>query len=167
MAKKNKKMVEEIPQDIKIAFNEFCIRELKLDISDDDKLCKIDEMDNSITLIKYNDKFLKCPDEYTIVRGDEIELNLLKNVRIMDSLLSSFLNDYQQRVGIEITSVFQSTHDKGSTGYCGFKYIENGKTKEIRSDDFMNECLRMFNLITKLNHTSHLYDFEIFDIMEG
>ena len=81
-------------------------------------------------------------------------------------LLSSFLNDYQQRVGIEITSVFQSTHDKGSTGYCGFKYIENGKTKEIRSDDFMNECLRMFNLITKLNHTSHLYDFEIFDIME-
>ena len=46
------------------------------------------------------------------------------------------------------------------------KYIENGKTKEIRSDDFMNECLRMFNLITKLNHTSHLYDFEIFDIME-
>ena len=167
MAKKKQKIIQEIPENIKIAFNDFCIRELKLDVSDDDRLCRIDETDNSITLIKYNDKFLKCPDEYTIIRGDELELNLLKNVRIMDSLLSSFLNDYQQRVGIEITSVFQSTHDKGATGYCGFKYIQNGKIKEQKSDDFINESLRMFNLITKLNHTSHLYDFKMFDIVEA
>ena len=52
MTKKNKKIVKEIPQDIKITFNEFCIRELKLDISDDDKLSKIEEIDNTITLIK-------------------------------------------------------------------------------------------------------------------
>ena len=95
MAKKKQKIIQEIPENIKIAFNDFCIRELKLDVSDDDRLCRIDETDNSITLIKYNDKFLKCPDEYTIIRGDELELNLLKNVRIMDSLLSSFLDEYE------------------------------------------------------------------------
>ena len=85
----------------------------------------------------------------------------------MDSLLSSFLDEYQQRSNIERFSVFQSTHDKGATGYCGFKYMQNGKIKEQKSDDFINESLRMFNLITKLNHTSHLYDFKMFDIVEA
>ena len=37
MAKKKQKIIQEIPENIKIAFNDFCIRELKLDVSDDDR----------------------------------------------------------------------------------------------------------------------------------
>lgn len=152
-----------ITQDLKCAFNDFCMRELKLDITDDDKVFYIDTNE----ILKYNDKFLKYPeDEYTIIRPDEIEFNLLKNSRIMDSLLSRFLDEYQHRVGIEITSVFQSTPNKGVDGYCAFTYLQNGKNVEYRSDNFKNESVRMFNLVTKLNNTSHLYDFEQFDVVE-
>ena len=152
-----------ITQDLKCAFNDFCMRELKLDITDDDKVFYIDTNE----ILKYNDKFLKYPeDEYTIIRPDEIEFNLLKNSRIMDSLLSRFLDEYQHRVGIEITSVFQSTPHTGVDGYCAFTYLQNGKNVEYRSDNFKNESVRMFNLVTKLNNTSHLYDFEQFDVVE-
>ena len=83
----------------------------------------------------------------------------------MESLLSRFLDDYQRRNNIEITSILQSPNP-GGDGYCAFTYLCNGKTLEYRSDSFKNESLRMFNLITKLNNTSHLYDFSIFDIVE-
>lgn len=158
MAKKNI-----ITQDLKCGFNDFCMRELKLDVTDDDKVYYSDTNE----ILKYNDKFLKYPEnEYATFRSDEIEFNLLKNARIMDSLLSRFLDEYQHRTGIEITSVYQSTRAKGADGYCGFTYIENGKNVEYKSDEFRNESVRMFNLITKLNHTTHLYDFKQFDIVE-
>ena len=152
-----------ITTDLKIAFNDYCMREMGLDITEDNRLYHID----SETILKYNDKFLKYPeDEYIMLRPDEIELNLLKNTRIMDSLLSIYLNEYQQRACIEITSTFQSTQTRGESGYCAFTYNVNGKNKEFRSDYFRNESVRMFNLITKLNKTSHLYDFNKFDIVE-
>lgn len=152
-----------ITTDLKISFNDFCMREMKLDITEDGRLYMMD----TDTILIYNEKFLKYPeDEYTLIRPNEIELNLLKNARIMDSLLSMFLDEYQRRAGIEISSIFQSTQNKGDKGYCGFIYIKDGKNSEFRSDIFKNESLRMFNLITKLNHTSHLYDFNMFDIVE-
>ena len=158
MAKKK----ELITYDIKCGFNDFCMRELKLDITDDDKVYYMDTNE----ILKYNDKFLKYPEsEYTNIRPDEIEFNLLKNTRIMESLLSRFLDDYQRRNNIEITSILQSPNP-GGDGYCAFTYLCNGKTLEYISDNFKNESLRMFNLITKLNNTSHLYDFSIFDIVE-
>ena len=46
-----------ITQDLKCAFNDFCMRELKLDITDDDKVFYIDTNE----ILKYNDKFLKYP----------------------------------------------------------------------------------------------------------
>lgn len=160
MATKKKQI---ITQDLKCAFNDFCMREMKLDVTDDDKVYDM----NTDTILKYNDKFLKYPEnEYTAIRPDEIEFNLLKNSRIMDSLLSKFLDDYQHRVGIEITSVFQSTPVRGDYGYCAFTYLQNGKNVEFRSNNYKNESLRMFNLITKLNHTEHLYEFDQFDIVE-
>ena len=56
--------------------------------------------------------------------------------------------------------------NKGVKGYTLFTYIENGVTKEYRSDMFINESVRTLNLITKLNKSSHLYDFNEFDIVE-
>ena len=39
-----------------------------------------------------------------------------------------------------------------------------GEIKEIRSDGFENESVRIFNLICKINKTEHLYDFNKFDV---
>ena len=156
------KKKELITYEIKSAFNDYCMRELKLDVTEDDKVFYIDTNE----IIKYNDKFLKYPEnEYANIRPDEIEFNLLKNTRIMESLLSRFLDEYQHRNGIEITSILQSPN-AGGDGYCALTYLQNGKTLEYRSDNFKNESLRMFNLVTKLNNTSHLYDFKFFDIVE-
>ena len=83
----------------------------------------------------------------------------------MDTLANNFIMKYAMRNGIDVNGVFQ-VGNKGVKGYTLFTYIENGVTKEYRSDMFINESVRTLNLITKLNKSSHLYDFNEFDIVE-
>ena len=61
MAKKK----ELITYDIKCGFNDFCMRELKLDITDDDKVYYMDTNE----ILKYNDKFLKYPEVVEYLRS--------------------------------------------------------------------------------------------------
>ena len=51
-------------------------------------------------------------------------------------------------------------------GYFTLSYVDiaTGECKELKSDVFMNESVRILNFITKINMTSHLYDFDEFDV---
>lgn len=154
-----------ITLDLKISFNDICMREMGLDVTDDDKMY-LYHVDTE-TILKYNEKFLKYPeDEYTLFRSDEIELNLLRNSRIMDSLVSRYLHDFLMMKNIEITAFYHSTAERGKMGYCAFTYMLNGASEEYKSKEFKNESVRMLYLVCRLNKSTHLYDFNMFDIVE-
>lgn len=160
MGRKKKK---EITIDMQIHFNDIAMREMHLDY-DEDTLRVYDE--DTESLLMYGDKFIKYrEDESLILRSDELELNLIKNVRIMDTLANNYIMKYAMRNNIDVNGVFQ-VGNRGTKGYALFTYIENGVTKEYKSDIFINESVRMLNLITKLNKSSHLYNFEELDIVE-
>lgn len=152
-----------IDLNMKIAFNDICMREMGLDITDDGRLYDMD----TTTILQYNEKFIKyIEDEYTLVGPNEIELNLLENSRIMQTLMGLYLDKYSRRVGINITSYYSSSKVKGERGYMAFTSIDGyGRNMETRSDIFLNESVRMFSLICKVNSTTHLYDLSRFDII--
>ena len=54
---------------------------------------------------------------------------------------------------------------QGAKGVFAMSYIKNGKTECIKSDPFMNESVRVFNLICKITKRTHLYDFNDMDII--
>lgn len=160
MAKKKK---NEITLDMQINFNDIAMRELGLDYDED--TFRVYDIDSE-SLLQYNQKFLVYKDyDSPSLKADELELNLIRNVRIMDTLANNFIMKYAMRNGIDVNGVFQ-VGNKGVKGYTLFTYIENGVTKEYRSDMFINESVRTLNLIAKLNKSSHLYDFNEFDIVE-
>ncbi len=152
-----------IPLDTRIAFNDICMREMKLDITDDGILYDMD----TESILQYKERFIKYrEDENTLIYQNEIELDLLRDPRLMEILANIYLQKYSARTGINITSVYQSTSIIGERGYYGFTWVNNGINQEYRSDNYCNEALRVFNLICKLNNTCHLYTFEDFDIIE-
>ena len=52
-----------------------------------------------------------------------------------------------------------------SKGTFVLSYLKNGKIENIKSDAFVNESVRVFNLICKITKRTHLYDFESMDII--
>lgn len=158
-------MEKRITHDLIVNFNDIVMRELGLDITDDDKVYDMD----TNTILQFNEKFIIYSEvEFPALRADQIELNLLENSRLMHTLFGVYLNKYAMRKGIEVTSYYQSstTSNKSGSGYMAFTAIVNGVNTETKSDNFLNESVRAFNLICKLNGTSHLYDFNMFDIID-
>lgn len=146
---------------LKIKFNDFVMRELGLDITEDDYLYDMDTQ----CILQIKEKFIKyCEDDYPILRHNEIELNLLENPRLTETLVIPYISKYCDRNNIVFQSISQSPISGSKKGCFVLSYISDGEIKEIKSDAFVNESLRIFNLICKLNKTSHMYDFNEFDI---
>ena len=84
--------------------------------------------------------------------------------RDMTSLPDENIN-YLDNINNEILSLDQCLIPGSSKGTFVLSYIKNGKTEYIKSDSFVNESVRVFNLICKITKRSHLYDFKSMDIV--
>lgn len=152
--------------DLKLRFNDVVMRELGIGIIEDegrylDYLYDID----SGNILQIKEKFIKyCEYEYPMLKHNEIEMNLIENPRLTETLCLPFLMRFCERKGIVFHSMSQIPVDGSSKGYFALTYIAEGQTKELRSDMYGNESVRIFNLITKINKTSHMYRFNEFDI---
>lgn len=150
-----------ITDELRIRFNDICMRELSLDITEDDKVFDMD----TNTIIVYKDKYLKYYNgPYDKIRSNEIRFNLLENSNLLLVVFSVFLEKYSQAEGVYISSYYQSAM-KGENGYAAFCKEINGGSEEIHSDLFINESVRILNLICKVNGTTNRYDFDMFDIV--
>ena len=156
MAKKKQNLFE-----LKSRFNDIMMQELGLDITEDDYLYDIE----SQSILQISEKFIKYFEyENPIVRHNEIELNLLENPRLSETLVIPYLTKYCQDKGIIFHSVSQSPIDGSNKGVFVLSYMHTGLVKEFKSDEFVNESVRIFNLVCKINKTCHFYDFNKFDI---
>lgn len=147
---------------IKINFNDIVMRELGLDADDDGHVYDI-ETDSAITI---KDKFIKHPeDEYPVIGYNEIDMNLIENSRMTEMLFSNWVRRRAAKKGLEITSMYHTSINGSIKGIFVVTYVgPDGMTNESKSDVFVNESVRIFNLICKLRHTCHLYDLTPFDI---
>ena len=156
MAKKKINMFE-----IKNNFNDIVMRELGLDIDDNGHLYDM----NTQYIYCIKDKFIRYLEgEYDSLNHNEMDMNLIENPRLMEILFGTWIPKWGERKGVSITSYYQSAVRGSSKGFFVMTYLVNGEVKDMRSDVFINESLRIFNLITKINHTSHMYDTSQFDI---
>lgn len=156
---KERKLAEQMLE-LKIDFNDVCMREMGLGINDDDYVYIMDTM----TLLQIKEKFIKySEDQYPMLRRNEIDLNLIENPRLMETLTYMYLAN-RLVSSIRIVSISQNPIAGSRKGNCVLSYEKLGEIKEIRSDGFENESVRIFNLICKINKTDHLYDFNKFDV---
>lgn len=147
--------------ELKSIFNDIVMREMGLDINDDNHVYNMDT--NELFMIK--DRYLKYLEtEYDPIGHNEIELNLLENPRLMEILYGIWIQRRSAARGYEVTSYYLSNIRGSNKGFFVMTYAVNGKSSETRSEVFVNESLRIFNMITKINHTAHMYDFSRFDI---
>ena len=148
--------------ELKIGFNDIALRELGLSIDDDDHVCD----DEAETVLTIKDSYLKYSDEeYPIMNHNEIELNLLENPHLMEILFGIWVKRRAERKGLQIVSFYQSSIRGTSRAQFIVNYEQpDSSISESKSDLFVNESVRILNLICKLNHTDHLYDFKMFDI---
>ena len=143
------------------AFNDMVMRELGLDLDEDNHVVNMETME----IFQIKDKFIRYKEnEYDQVYFNEIELNLLENPRMMELLYGIWLNRREANRGIDITSIYQSQIRGSNKGFFVTTFMYSGESHEAKSDVFINESVRVFNLITKIRHTDHLYDFAKYDI---
>lgn len=147
--------------ELKVNFNDISMRELGLDIDDNDHIYDMDT--ESIFMIK--EKYIKySEDEYPQIAKNEIELNLIENPRLMEILFGMWITKWASRKNVEVTSYYQSPIRGSNKGFFAITFLKNGEMQEMKSEVFINESVRVFSLISKLNHTSRMYDLSQFDI---
>lgn len=144
---------------LKMGFNDIAMRELGLDITDDDYIYDMD----TETIIQINEKFIKYSDLVDpILKFNEIDLNLIENPKLMENLVLKYLTDH---INNKIVSLSQSLIAGSNKGYFEMAYLKNNEVMKMKSDPYKNESVRILNLICKINKTVHLYDFNKYDIV--
>ncbi len=147
--------------EIKVNFNDIVMRELGLDIDDNDHIFDME----TESIYKVKEKYIKySEDEYPVINHDEIDMNLIENPRLMEILFGTWVVKWAARKNVEVTSFSQIAVRGSNTGFFSMTYVENGEAKEVKSNIFINESLRIFNLVCILNHTDHIYDTTQFNI---
>lgn len=142
-----------------LIFNDAFMREAGLDIDDNDHIFNL-ETDCALVI---NEKFLKYRDyEYPVVNANEIDFNLIENPKLCETLANAWLHDH---INNDILSLDQCIIPGSIKGTFVLSYIKNGKTECIKSDPFVNESVRVFNLLCKITKRAHLYDFKSMDIV--
>ena len=146
----------------KLNFNDIVMRELNFDVDENDHLVDM----NSETILTLKDKFIKySEEEYPVIGFNEIELNLLENSRLMETIFGLWVKQRAESKGLSIASMYHSAIRGSDRGFFVVTYLQpDGEISEVRSDIYLNESVRIFDLICKLRHTSHLYDMNMFDI---
>lgn len=149
--------------ELKVKFNDIAMRELGLDVDEYDHIFDMDT--SSVYTIK--EKFLKYSDDpYPTIMHNEIDFNLLENPRLFEMLFGLWIQRRAESKGIELRSYDQIQVQGSNRGYFIITYIVGEEPREKKSNVFLNESLRVFNLICKLNHTEHIYKAKLdqFDI---
>jgi hypothetical protein len=147
--------------DLRLRFNDAMMRELGFDLTDEGYLFDM----NTESVLQIKEKYIKyCEVDNPYLKHDEIEMNLLENSRLAETLVIPFLSNYCNRIGVVFQSIAQVPIPGANKGMFVMYYNINGETKSMVSDPYISESVRVFNFITKLNKTSHLYQFDIFDI---
>lgn len=155
-------MKSRINDELRIRFNDICMRELNLDVTEDNQIFDIKtqsilEYKDGVTLVYYE-------QENQYLRPNQYAMNLLENPRLLNILTGIFLESYSKQYNVYFTSLY-TTNVTSITGYAACTKLENGVNKEIRSAIFMNESVRLLHLICTLKHTTNLYNFNMFDVM--
>ena len=154
---------EEQMHEIKIDFNNIVLREFKLGLDDYDHL--YDKETNSIYQI--SERYIKYSEDMVpMLHVNEIDFNVIENPRLMEILFGMWVSKWEQRNGTKVTSYYQSAIRGSKKGFFVLTYLVDGATKEFKSDVFVNESMRIFNLVCKLNHTDHLYDRDILNRLD-
>jgi len=153
--------VSQITDHIREAFSDVVLRELELDITEDDKIYDADTM----TLLQIDNMFLKyCPTQYTIVQHNEIKFNVIENSKLMQSMFGWYCNKLINR-GLNILS-FNQYIQNNFKGIAAVKISRpNGMIDTVESDLYLNESVRILSLICKLNGTDSMYNFEELDVV--
>ena len=152
--------------ELKWRFNDICMREMKLDVDENDYI--VSSITDSVFTIK--DKFLKYfeDEEYPILGYNEIEFNLLENTRLMEMMFGIWVKLYDVDHARKTIAYYQTNLSGSSKGFFTVTYLDNNDNKchELKSKVFLNENLRIFHAISLLNHTEHLYEKSLsqFDI---
>lgn len=157
---------KEIINDLKVRFNDIVMRELGLDITEKGYIYEIDS--NTILTIKGKPiKYIEYDiEEVVYVKHNEIEFNLLANPRLMETLCLPFISGYCDRHGYIFHSMSQCPITGSNSGIFVISYIDRGIMKEITSEPYVNESIRIASAITKLNNTSNMYQFNKFDTVD-
>ena len=154
---------EEQQHEIKIDFNNIVLREFKLGLDDYDHL--YDKETDSIYQI--SERYIKYSEDMVpMLHANEIDFNVIENPRLMEILFGMWVSKWEQRNGTKVTSYYQSAIRGSKKGFFVLTYLVDGATKEFKSDVFVNESMRIFNLVCKLNHTDHLYDRDILNRLD-
>lgn len=141
----------EITFDLSDEFNLKVMREFGLDVSAEGYIYWMDTEE----IIQLKDKYIKyCEEDNPILAHNEIEMNLLSNARLMETLAYSYL---KRRINNEIVAISQDVIRGSNRGHFVLSYMKDGQVMKLSSDPFINDSVRVFNLITKINHTEHLY----------
>lgn len=142
-----------------LIFNDAFMREVGLDIDDNDHVFNM-ETDSALVI---NEKFLKYRDyEYPVLNANEIDFDLLGNPKLCETLINMWLHDH---INNDILSLDQCIIPGSIKGTFVLSYIKNGKTEQLKSDPFINESVRVFNLLCKITKRTHLYDFNSMDVV--
>lgn len=145
---------------LKVNFNDVCMRELGLGLTEDELVYEMDTME----ILQFRERFLQYSEDYMPrLQQDRMEFNLLENNRLFDVLFGRWLTKYAERVGWELCAIYSSNIRNSVKGYSAFSIIENGRSVEYLSDPYTTESVRTLNLICKLNKSTHFYDFDMFD----
>lgn len=142
--------------ELRVQFNDYVLRELGLDIDDDNYVYDIEREQ----ILQINGKFIKytelITDSQYINKNKEIELNCIENAGLTEILAVRYIKYFCEKLGISLQSVSQECVN-GDNGYFSLAYISGGNILHKDSDCFTNESLRIFNLVCKLNKTERLY----------
>lgn len=157
-----KETVNLLDIDTKVNFNDIVMREMGLDIDENDHLYDME----TEYLYKVKEKFIRySEEEYPILYNNEIDMNLIENPKLMEILFGLWIEKWGKRNNYKITSFSQISLKGSKNGFFNITYVNNkGEIKEIKSNIFINESLRIFNLICILNHRPKMYDFSRFNI---
>jgi len=146
---------EEMFHQAKLDFNDITLREFKLGLDDNDHVYD-KETD---TLYQISERFIKySEEEIPLLHANEIDLNVIENPRLMEILFGMWATKWEKRNNAKVTAYYQSAIRGSKRGFFVMTYLSDGINKEFSSNVFVNESLRIFNLVCKLNHTEHLYD---------
>lgn len=143
----------------KLRFNDMFLREAKLGTTEEDGYV-YDYNTNDILTIK--GKPIKyC--EYELPRANEIDLNLIENPRLASTLAVPYINNRCAMFGYQFYGVSHSISNGSKKGYytVTYKDANSNELKSFSSSLYVNESIRIFDVICRLNDTIHLYTNEL------
>lgn len=170
-------MYDYITDELREAFNDVCLREMNLGLTKEDLVYDIE----SNTIVQIDGLFLRyCDSKYTIInQATEARFDLIDNSKFMSMLVSHYCTRELNKRNCKVLGINQYiTNNNTYRGYVSLT-IEpapvmtyNGEPvgyaciKDIRSDEYINESVRLLSLVCKVNETDSMYDLSRLDVRE-